>query len=377
MTTTLPTIQRQSNPLLTVMRAAGRAGVAVLLRGKPGIGKSALMTALADAEGLPMETVIASLREPADFAGLPVVQDGGVDLAPPSWASRLAAAENGGYLFLDELTTAPPAVQAAALRVVLDRVVGDLTLPHGVRIVAAANPPEQAADGWDLAAPLANRFLHIDHEPSTDDWIDGMITGFTLPASGRVLDYNPVLRAAARAEVAAFIRTRPDLLHVLPEDDAATGRAWPSNRTWTMTADVLAFLDPGDTPAALLAVTGLVGEGPATEFITWRAMQDLPDPADVLANPESVAWADLEPSRAWAILTGVTAYATADRTKGGWIDAWKPLAVAATAGLQDVAAANARALLNTRPTNTNPPASARAFLSILSDAGLIPTEAAA
>ena len=144
MTTTLPTLNRQSNPLLTVMRAAGRAGVAVLLWGKPGIGKSSLLQALADAEGIPMETVIASLREPADFAGLPVVQDTGVELAAPAWAVRLAGADDG-YLFLDELTTAPPAVQAAALRVVLDRVVGDLTLPRGVRIVAAANPPEIGA----------------------------------------------------------------------------------------------------------------------------------------------------------------------------------------------------------------------------------------
>lgn len=376
MTTTLPTLNRQSNPLLTVMRAAGRAGVAVLLWGKPGIGKSSLLQALADAEGIPMETVIASLREPADFAGLPVVQDTGVELAAPAWAVRLAGVDDG-YLFLDELTTAPPAVQAAALRVVLDRVVGDLTLPRGVRIVAAANPPEQAADGWDLAAPMANRFLHIDHEPATDDWIDGMTTGFQVPASGRVLDYSPLLRAASRAQVASFIRTRPDLLHALPRDDAASGRAWPSHRTWTMTADVLAFLDPGDTPANLLAATGLVGEGAATEFIAWRSLNDLPDPADVLADPESVPWDTLEPSRAWATLTAVTAYATADGTKTGWTAAWAPLAVAATAGLQDVAAANARALLKSRPTGTRPPASARAFLAILTDAGLIPQEAAA
>lgn len=373
-TTALPALQRQTDPLLTVLRASGRAGVAVLLWGKPGIGKSSLLEAVAHAEGLHMETVIASLREPADFAGLPVVQNGGVELAAPAWASRLAGMEDG-YLFLDELTTAPPAVQAAALRVVLDRVVGDVTLPRGVRIVAAANPPEQAADGWNLAAPMANRFLHIDHAPNTDDWIDGMTTGFGVPASGRVLDENPLAKAAARAEVAAFIRTRRDLLHALPGDDDAAGRAWPSHRTWTMTADVLAFLDPGDTPATLLAASGLVGEGAATEFIAWRALNDLPDPADVLEDPTSVAWATLEPSRAWATLTSVTAYATADGTKSGWLSAWTPLAAAADAGLQDVAAATARALLKSRPTNTNPPASARKFLTILSDAGLIPEEA--
>jgi MoxR-like ATPase len=116
---------------------------------------------LGEALGWPVEVVIGSIREPSDFAGLPVVGDGMVRMAPPDWASRLTAVPHG-LLFLDELTTAPPAVQAAMLRVVLERVVGDLRLPDGVRVVAAANPPDEAADGWDLAPPLANRLVHLD-----------------------------------------------------------------------------------------------------------------------------------------------------------------------------------------------------------------------
>ena len=143
--------------LVTVLRAAGRAGVAVCLWGDPGIGKSALIQAAAAADSVPCETVIGSLREPSDFAGLPVVTDDGVRMEPPSWARRLHEAQ-AGYLFLDELSTSPPAVQAAMLGVALERRVGDLLLPRAVQVVAAANPPERAADGWDLTPPLANRF---------------------------------------------------------------------------------------------------------------------------------------------------------------------------------------------------------------------------
>ncbi len=366
----LPTMQRSSDPVVTVMQAAGRAGVAVLLWGPPGVGKSSVMESVADAEGLVMETVIASLREPSDFAGLPVVREGGVDLEPPAWAVRLAQAGEG-LLFLDELSTAPPAVQAALLRVVLDRTVGDLPLPAGVRVVAAANPPDQAADGWDLPAPTANRFLHIDYRPSLDAWLDGMVTGFTAPVPGRVLTPSTALRAGARAQVSAFIRTRPDLLHQFPKDESGAGRAWASRRTWTMAADVLALLDPGDTAACLLAVSGLVGEGPGVEFMAWREHQDLPDPAEVLDDPQSVPWSTMEPDRVWAILTATTAHATADGTKAGWTSAWRPLAAAAEAGLADVAAANARVLLIARPAGCNPPASARAFLGSLTRAGLV------
>src|ERR1039457_7360665 len=119
----------------------GALGVAVAARvpglrgGAPGTGKTSVIRAMASGLGWPCETVIASIREPSDFAGLPVVVGEGVRFAPPTWARRLAEAGRG-LLFLDELSTAPPAVQAALLRVVLERVVGDLTLPEegsGVR----------------------------------------------------------------------------------------------------------------------------------------------------------------------------------------------------------------------------------------------------
>src|SRR6266571_5240827 len=95
--------------LVTVLRAAGRAGVAVCLWGDPGIGKSPLIRAAAAADDVPCETVIGSLREPSDFAGLPVVTDGGVRLEPPAWAKRLHAAQDAAPRW-----SRGPAVAAAA-----------------------------------------------------------------------------------------------------------------------------------------------------------------------------------------------------------------------------------------------------------------------
>lgn len=156
---------------LEALTLAVAADLPVLLWGEPGIGKTAALTQLAAALDLPLTTVIASVHEPSDFSGLPVVGDDpaaqGVPMAPPDWAVRLVLAGRG-LLFLDELSTAPPAVQAALLRLVLERRIGALQLPPGVRIVAAANPRSSAADGWELSPPLANRFVHLrwthDHE---------------------------------------------------------------------------------------------------------------------------------------------------------------------------------------------------------------------
>jgi len=77
-----------------------------------------------------------------------------------------------------------------------------------------------------------------------------------------------------------------------------------------MTADVLALLADGDADAAYLAAAGLVGEGAAVEYLTWRREADLPDPAAVVADPTIVAWKSLDPSRVWAVLAGVVSYST-------------------------------------------------------------------
>ena len=148
----------QNATVLEALSLAVAARVPVLLWGPPGAGKSSAVEDMCRSIDLTFEVVIASIREPSDFSGLPVITENGVEFAPPRWAKTLAEAGNG-VLFLDEISTAPPAVQAALLRVVLERVVGDLALPDELAIVAAANPPDQAADGWDLSAPLANRFV--------------------------------------------------------------------------------------------------------------------------------------------------------------------------------------------------------------------------
>src|SRR5204862_102481 len=146
-----------------------------------------------------------------------------VRFAPPAWARRLAEAGRG-VLFLDELSTAPPAVQAALLRVVLERAVGDLTLPDQVAVVAAANPPEQAADGWDLSAPLANRFCHLDWPLEARVVSDGFVSGWPTPAPPKLHDGWVSRIPVARSWVAAFLTARPELTPAAPDVAAAAAR---------------------------------------------------------------------------------------------------------------------------------------------------------
>jgi hypothetical protein len=349
------------------------AKVPVLLWGAPGTGKTSAIRAMAEAANLPCETVIAAIREPSDFSGLPVIVDGVVHFAPPRWAERLAQTKEGeGILFLDEISTAPPAVQAALLRVVLERVVGDLALPEGIVVVAAANPPELAADGWDLSAPLANRFCHLDWTVEAMGFAQGIAGGWkapkvpALPATWQ--EHLPL----ARGMVSAFIAVRPALALDVPTDAARAGRGWPSPRTWEMAARLWTAADVAGASQEAKAqlVAGAVGDAAAIQLLTWQAEMDLPDPEDLLANPDTI---DLPTrgDRAYAVLSAVAAAVAANPTLERWNAGWKVLARAGERA-PDVAAVAARVLAQCRPPGAQAPPEVKLFLPLLKDAGLLP-----
>jgi hypothetical protein len=359
------------NPAVEALGVAVAARVPVLLWGAPGTGKTSAIRAMAEAMGLPCETVIASIREPSDFAGLPIVVGDGVRFAPPMWARRLADAGHG-LLFLDELSTAPPAVQAALLRVVLERAVGDLTLPDQVAVVAAANPPEQAADGWDLSAPLANRLCHLAWHADPRAVADGLAGGWAAPEIPLLPDGWQAEEILSRGLVAAFLHVRPALACAPPSDAASAGRGWPSPRTWEMTARLMAAANAAGTSddARSALIRGAVGDGAGVEFLAWLVEMDLPDPEAVLADPASFRLPE-RGDRAYAALAAVASAVASNPTADRWLAGWQVLGQSADAA-PDVAAVAARVLARCRPHDvTALPEEIKRFIPVLRDAGLL------
>lgn len=305
-----------------------RWGLPGLVVGPPGTAKTFRVKALCRALGLHGVPVLASLRQPEDFLGMPLpVRDPAerdrllawvrarvpgaraveapdgimfclTEYAPPRWAVEAAAAGRA-CVILDEANRTPPAVQSALLRVVLEGVVGDFVLPPTVRFTAIMNPAGSSGT-WDLSDALANRFGHfIWPTPTIAAWSQYMASAGRVGAARANTESTrdaaeleasveanwPAHYAEAVGLVSGFLSARPNLHHDQPEDgDPACSGAWPSPRTWDMGTRAVASarLHGLSKSMQLTLISAFVGPGAGAEFATWATEADLPDPVRLL-----------------------------------------------------------------------------------------------
>lgn len=337
-----------------------------------------------------LETLIASQCDPTEFLGLDVPDgNGGTSKAPPDWAKRLAA-RGQGCLFLDEVSGAMPAVQAALLRVVHKRVVGTLALPSEVLIVAASNPPEEAAGGWEQAPAMANRWTHLVSLPEdrkSEDWIAWLLRGESAVTSVPKIDlprwhgeYEVTKKLAAM-----FIERRPGALEETQKD--YRGRvplAFATRRSWENVVRLHATCRAvGREDLLLDFAAGSIGEPMALQYATWVREIDLPDPKRLLLNPEEFTPDPKRPDRDYATMLAVVAVATEGITsrdtevskavRDQWFAAWRVIDRGMAAGKELVAGA-AQGLGERRPRGGLTDPSVRAIIAklapVLSSAGV-------
>jgi hypothetical protein len=301
----------------------GQSGI---IWGLPGVGKSALVKALADRYGLPKMTLSPALLGDGAFGVVPVPQGDMLGFPRPSWTSRFDE-KKVGVVFIDEATS-EPRLLAPVLGLTLDRMVGDHFLGEGVRVIAAANPPHCAVNGADLPPPVANRLAHFVFDGASPE---GFGSYLLSKRAGRTTVREPIsLEDDERqvregwdthyprvaATVASFLKARPELLHVMPaaSDPNASG-PWPSHRSWDMLVNALttcAILGyKGELPA--LFTEAWVGSGAATEFLAYAEANDLPDPAAVLDGTVTWEHSTTRPDRTYAVLAACAATVAPDK----------------------------------------------------------------
>lgn len=262
-----------------------RARRPAFIWGPPGVGKSAVVAQVAKSQNLELRDVRAVLLDPVDLRGLPHVNgDGRAHWAIPDFLPR----EGTGLLLLDELNAAPPLVQAACYQLVLDRKLGEYTLPEGWAVVAAGNNEGDRAVTHKMPTPLRSRFINLDFEIDLEDWT------------------RHALDSGYRSEVVAFIRFRPDLLHAF--DPKVASKAFPCPRTWQFVSELLDASPSAEIEHELYQ--GAVGEGAAAEFTGFlRVFRSLPSVDAILLNPTSVD-VPTDPAVMYAISAALSRKAT-------------------------------------------------------------------
>ena len=143
----------------------------VMIWGPPGVGKSQIVAQVAENHGAALVDIRLSQMEPSDLRGIPFKNGAKVEWAIPAMLPEVAVHGEAGLLFIDEITSAPPSVSAAAYQLILDRRLGEYRVPEHWAIVAAGNRQGDRGVTYSMPAPLANRFSHFDVDINLDDWV--------------------------------------------------------------------------------------------------------------------------------------------------------------------------------------------------------------
>jgi hypothetical protein len=268
------------------------ANVPVMLWGEPGIGKTQSIRGMVEAAGGWMYTLILANGEPSDTGGIPFISKDTVKYAPHEWAQEANESAAAGKLvvvFVDEFNTAPVLNIASALTMIQDRLMGGFELHPEVRFVMASNPPETSAGGRDLPAPAANRMLHLDWTPDSSEYTRALLYGWEQITIGQVTEESAdAVRYDMAPMVAGFLTAKPHLLLNVPNSESEAGRSWPSPRSWDNALRVASYAQAAGFNSEVVgtAFVASIGDGAAGEYLAYARDLNLPNPEDILANPD-------------------------------------------------------------------------------------------
>ena len=254
----------KASEIVNALSALIEQHIPTFIWGPPGIGKSSVVKQIAQEKQLDFIDLRLSLMDPTDLKGIPFYDkhDHHSVWAPPSFLPK----EGHGILFLDELNSAPPAVQASAYQLILDRKVGEYTLPVGWSIVAAGNRESDRGVVYRMPSPLANRFVHLEMGVDINDW--------------KTWAY----KSGINHTVIAYLGFKSDDLFNF--NPSAHEKSFATPRSWEFVNGIL----QSDMKEDLLlnVISGAVGSDLAVRFLSFaKVMNRLPDIEAILEGREA------------------------------------------------------------------------------------------
>jgi len=256
----------------------------------PGIGKSALGYEIAHDFNLSFVDERLSSADPTDMNGFPMILDpnatrvkaGYIPMETfPIEGDEIPKGYKGWLLMLDEFSSAPLAVQAAAYKVILDKMVGKHKLHKKVAVIAAGNLATDKAIVNRLSTAMQSRLVHLHIIACDEAWM--------LWANQNDIDHR----------VKSFIQFRPALLHKF--DPNHSDVTFPCPRTWEFVSKIIKPWETEIVPGKLALLAGTVGDGAARDFYSYcKIFEKIPTLAQIIDNPSGVIFGD-EPSMQYAL----------------------------------------------------------------------------
>ena len=242
----------------------------LFLWGPPGIGKSELVADITEELGGAMIDLRLGQMEPTDIRGIPFYNkdNGKMDWAAPIDlpTEEYAAEYPIVVLFLDEMNSSAPSVQAAAYQLILNRRIGKYHLPKNVVLVAAGNRESDKGVTYRMPTPLANRFIHQEMKCDFSSWQEWAVN------------------KNIHKDVVGYLSFAKQDLYDF--DAKSASRAFATPRSWTFVSELLED-EEGDDDTIMNLIAGTVGEGLAVKFMAHRKIAGrMPKPEDILAGKE-------------------------------------------------------------------------------------------
>lgn len=274
--------------LLKIINAGstGRSMPSIFMWGAPGIGKSSVVRHVATHFGLELIDVRLSQLAPTDLRGLPIISTaGGNDSMKWATPNFLPQDTNSrGVLFLDEFNMCSGSMMGIAQQLILDRKVGDYTLPSGWTIIAAGNRASDRAAISVMPAPVANRFIHFHLEAHLDDFKSVTYNTFSKQVSREVI-----------GQVLGFLNFKPDLLNQAKIGN--TDLQFPTPRSWE---NAMRLLDLGLDPESA------IGESTSIQLKAYlRLYASLPNLDNILAGKPESFKSKSDPSVIYAVVSSL------------------------------------------------------------------------
>lgn len=232
------------------MKIALELNDTVVLLGNPGIGKTEIVSQIAQELEYVIYTFEAPSLDPTDVRGVMIpIGEESIFTRSPLYPKG-EDTQKKGILFIDELLSAKEMVQVALHPVFQQKCVGQHKLPPTWRVIAAGNIPRGNVFAKRMISTLATRALVLEVVSDLRVWIE---------------DY--AIPKGIDTRILGFLMAYPSMFDCFPNEVDEVTSTYPNPRAWTKLSEYLQV--SGDELPPLSIIRGKVGGSAAQKFYTF------------------------------------------------------------------------------------------------------------